>query len=220
MGDPSLVGPRTHLHTHWRASVGHRHTRRAYARICLMGDPSQTAAPAAFRLGSALKARYLQVFKANAILARHPCQTAAAHLPCTRPPDDWGLFRQNPPALASPTDLAGPHAATQGLICARLCLMGDPSQRAALGNNNRMSGSQMSCRQQPAPPPRDATKMSPRIRIGPESVMVAHAPSPPAAGSHCPAREDFSSPLRNRIFSNPKPSIIKFIFTNYNLFLI
>jgi hypothetical protein len=132
MGDPSLVGPRTHLHTHWRASVGHRHTRRAYARICLMGDPSQTAAPAAFRLGAALKARYLQVFKANAILARHPCQTAAAHLPCTRPPDDWGLFRQNPPALASATDLAGPHAATQGLIYARLCLMGDPSQRAAL----------------------------------------------------------------------------------------
>jgi hypothetical protein len=97
-----------------------------------MGDPSHTAAPAAFLLGAALKASYLQVFKANAILARHPCQTAAAHLPCTRPPDDWGLFRQNPPALASATDLAGPHAATQGLIYARLCLMGDPSQRAAL----------------------------------------------------------------------------------------
>jgi hypothetical protein len=35
-------------------------------------------------------------------------------------------------------------------------------------NNNRMAGSQMSCRQQPAPPPRDAAKMSPRISIGPE----------------------------------------------------
>jgi hypothetical protein len=42
------------------------------------------------------------------------------------------FFRQNPPALASATDLAGPHAATQGLIYARLCLMGDPSQHAAL----------------------------------------------------------------------------------------
>jgi hypothetical protein len=32
--------------------------------------------------------------------------------------------------------------------------------------------------------------MSPRIRIGPEPVLAAHVPSPPAAGSHCPARED------------------------------
>jgi hypothetical protein len=57
----------------------------------------------------------------------------------------------------------------------------------------------MSCRQKSAPSPRDAAKMSPRISIGPEPVLAAHAPSPPAAGSHCPAREDFSSPLRNRI---------------------
>jgi hypothetical protein len=63
--------------------------RRAYARLCLMGDPSQDDAPAAFRLGAAIKVRYLQTFKANATLARHPCQTAAAHLPCTRPPDRW-----------------------------------------------------------------------------------------------------------------------------------
>jgi len=32
--------------------------------------------------------------------------------------------------------------------------------------------------------------MSPHIRIGPEHVLTAHVPSPPAAGSHCPARED------------------------------
>jgi hypothetical protein len=37
---------------------------------------------------------------------------------------------------------------------------------------------------------RAAAKMSPHIRIGPESVLTAHAPSPTAAGSHCPARED------------------------------
>jgi hypothetical protein len=39
---------------------------------------------------------------------------------------------------------------------------------------------------------RAAVKMSPHIRIGPESVLTAHAPSPPAVGSycHCPARED------------------------------
>ena len=33
----------------------------------------------------------------------------------------------------------------------------------------------ISCRQQPAPPPRDAAKMSPRIIIGPEPVLAAHA---------------------------------------------
>jgi hypothetical protein len=86
MGDPLLVGSRTHLHAHWRASVGHRHTRHAYARLCLMGDPSQNAAPAAFRLlrlGTAITSRSLQVFKANATLALHPCQTANTTLSTT-----------------------------------------------------------------------------------------------------------------------------------------
>jgi hypothetical protein len=44
-------------------------------------------------------------------------------------------------------------------------------------NNNRMAGRQMSCPQQPAPPPRDAAKMSPRISIGPEPFLAADAPS-------------------------------------------
>jgi hypothetical protein len=56
-------------------------------------------------------------------------------------------------------------------------------------NNNRPEEMRTSCRQQPAPPQRDAAKMSPHISIGPEPVLAAHAPSPPAAGSHCPARE-------------------------------
>jgi hypothetical protein len=62
-------------------------------------------------------------------------------------------------------------------------------------NNNRMEGRQMSCRQQPTPPPCDAAKMSPRISIGPEPVLVAHAPSPPAAGSHCPGKRRFQLPI-------------------------
>jgi hypothetical protein len=37
---------------------------------------------------------------------------------------------------------------------------------------------------------RDAAKM--HIRIGPEPVLAAHAPSPPAAGSNSPAREGSS----------------------------
>jgi hypothetical protein len=51
-------------------------------------------------------------------------------------------------------------------------------------NNNRMAGRQMSCRQQTAPPPCDAAKMSPSISSCPETVLAVHAPSPPAAGSH------------------------------------
>ena len=45
---------------------------------------------------------------------------------------------------------------------------------------------------------RDAAKMSPRISIGPEPVLAAHAPFQPSAGSHCPARE--GSALGNRVF--------------------
>jgi len=40
--------------------------------------------------------------------------------------------------------------------------------------------------------------MSPHIRIGPEPVLTAHAPSPPAAGSHCPASEG-SAPAPNDV---------------------
>jgi hypothetical protein len=58
----------------------------------------------------------------------------------------------------------------------------------------------MSCRQQPAPPPRDAAKMSPRISTSPEPVLAAHVPSPPAAGSHCPARDGSAPHLGNRVF--------------------
>jgi hypothetical protein len=42
-------------------------------------------------------------------------------------------------------------------------------------NNNRPEEMRTSCRQQPAPPPRDAAKMSPRISIGPEPVLAVHA---------------------------------------------
>jgi hypothetical protein len=76
---------------------------------------------------------------------------------------------------------------------------GPPSQTSAQqtqshttrppANNNRMEEGWMSCHQQPASPQCDAAKMSPRISIGLEPVLAAHAPSPSAAGSHCPVRE-------------------------------
>ena len=69
-------------------------------------------------------------------------------------------------------------------------------------NNNRMEERRMSCRQQPAPPPSDAAKMSPRTSICPDSVLASHAPSPPTAGRHCPMREGSAPHLRNRVFCN------------------
>jgi hypothetical protein len=45
-----------------------------------------------------------------------------------------------------------------------------------------------------------AAKMSPHIHIGPEPVLAAHARSPPAAGSRCPAGAD-SAPHSEQNFS-------------------
>ena len=56
-------------------------------------------------------------------------------------------------------------------------------------NNNSPEEMRTSCRQQPDPLPRDTAKMSPRISIRPEPVLTDHVQSPPAAGSHCPARK-------------------------------
>jgi hypothetical protein len=54
-----------------------------------------------------------------------------------------------------------------------------------------------SCRQQPAPPPRNAANMSPRISIGPEPVLAAHAP-PTFSGQPLPGERRLSSALGNR----------------------
>jgi hypothetical protein len=69
-----------------------------------------------------------------------------------------------------------------------------------------MAGRQTSCRQPKRPlHSRAAVKMSQHIRIGPEPVLATHAPSPPAAGSHCPARED-SAPPGGKEFFRPRLS--------------
>ncbi len=73
-------------------------------------------------------------------------------------------------------------------------------------NNNRQEERRTSCSQQPAPPPCDAAKMSPRISIGPEPVLAAHAPSPPAAGSHCPAREGSTPYWEQSFFQLSRPA--------------
>ena len=78
--------------------------------------------------------------------------------------------------------------------------------RHASANNNMMVGRQMSCPQyQTVPPPHDVAKMSPRISIGPEPVLDAHAPSPPAAGNHA-RPEKTQLPIAEQIFSSRESS--------------
>lgn len=68
-------------------------------------------------------------------------------------------------------------------------------------HDNWMAARQTSCCQQTAPPPRDAAKMSPHIRIGPEPVLAAHARSPPAAGRRCPAGADSAPHSEQNFFA-------------------
>jgi hypothetical protein len=52
--------------------------------------------------------------------------------------------------------------------------------------------------------------MSQHIRIGPEPVLSDHAPSLPAAGSHCPAREDLAPHCGIRFFFPcPVPACVR-----------
>ena len=50
-----------------------------------------------------------------------------------------------------------------------------------------------------------AAKMSPHIHIGPEPVLAAHARSPPAAGSRCPAGADSAPHSEQNFFLMPTP---------------
>jgi hypothetical protein len=51
---------------------------------------------------------------------------------------------------------------------------------------------------------RAAAKMSQRILIGPEPVLAAHAPSPPAAGSHWPEKIQLPIATAEQIFVTEK----------------
>ena len=91
------------------------------------------------------------------------------------------------PDVETDVDEGGPRlqAATDRLAC-----VADPHHHQPPPTSKKKKEERrISCRQQLAPPPCDAAKMSPRISIGPEPVLAAHAQSPSAAGSHCPARE-------------------------------
>jgi hypothetical protein len=52
---------------------------------------------------------------------------------------------------------------------------------------------------------RATAKISPHISIGPEPVLTAHAPSPPAADSHCPAKQDSAPHCGTEFLSSTTP---------------
>jgi len=92
----------------------------------------------------------------------HPCTGKAASAGAgplrrdTRP--DAGHARAQPPPTPAPgVPPPQPHTTRPPTTTTR------PEERRT------------SCRQQPAPPQRDAAKMSPRISIGPETVLADHA---------------------------------------------
>jgi hypothetical protein len=86
MGQPRWSSP-GHNRTHIGVCMQDTHRRAALARILLDGSATLDAAPAAIGHGAAIRPADLRVFLALVMLVLHPCQQAASHLPCTRPPD-------------------------------------------------------------------------------------------------------------------------------------
>jgi hypothetical protein len=85
-GFSSLASPG---HARMHISVCSLDTNRhaALVRLLLEGISSLDAAQAAIGHGAAIRPAELRVFLAFVMLALHPCQQAASHLACTRPPD-------------------------------------------------------------------------------------------------------------------------------------
>jgi hypothetical protein len=86
MGQPRRSSPE-HNRTHIGVCLLDTNRRAALARILLDGSATLDAAPAAIGHGAAIRPAELRVFLAFVMLALHPCQQAASHLACTRPPD-------------------------------------------------------------------------------------------------------------------------------------
>jgi hypothetical protein len=86
-----MVHPRSpspgHTRTHIGACSSDANRRAVLARLLLDGSSTLDAAQAAIGHGAAIRPAELRVFLAFVMLALHPCQQAASHLACTRPPD-------------------------------------------------------------------------------------------------------------------------------------
>jgi len=94
MGRPQSIPPK-HKRTHIGVCSLDTNRRAVLARIQLDGSATLDAARAAIGHGAAIRPADLRV-PAIVKLVLHPCQQAASHLPCTRPPDS--LFPGRPRA--------------------------------------------------------------------------------------------------------------------------
>ena len=86
MGQPRWSSP-GHNRTHIGVCLPDTDRRAALSRILLDGSATLDAASAAIGHGLALTAAEFRVLAFVSWVELHPCQQAASHLPCTRPPD-------------------------------------------------------------------------------------------------------------------------------------
>ena len=86
MGQPRWSSP-GHNRTHNGVCLPDTDRRAALSRILLDGSATLDAASAAIGHGLALTAAEFRVLAFVSLVELHPCQQAASHLPCTRPPD-------------------------------------------------------------------------------------------------------------------------------------
>ena len=73
------------MNAQWHLFGGRRQMHRAYAPFARWGSSQQARRPL-FMTGAELSGPASHRIRASVKLT-HPCQFAAAHLPCTRPPD-------------------------------------------------------------------------------------------------------------------------------------
>jgi hypothetical protein len=76
-----------HNRTHIVVCLQDTNRHAELARILLDGSATLDAAQATIGHGAAIRPAKLRVFLAFVMLDVHPCQQAASHLACTRPPD-------------------------------------------------------------------------------------------------------------------------------------
>ena len=86
MGQPRWSSPGRNR-THIGVCLSDTDRRAALSRILLDGSATLDAASAAIGHGLALTAAEFRVLAFVSLVDLHPCQQAASHLPCTRPPD-------------------------------------------------------------------------------------------------------------------------------------
>ena len=86
MGQPRWSSP-GHNRTHNGVCLPDTDRRAALSRILLDGSATLDAASVAIGHGLALTAAEFRVLAFVSLVKLHPCQQAASHLPCTRPPD-------------------------------------------------------------------------------------------------------------------------------------